>query len=89
MGYSLGQPAEADSAFSVLPSLIRSFLGQDRNVVIKQQEGLKHESVLRLIKNSDTLARWYYQLKKEYQRSQDEQREFVTPVKTQRLKWRA
>jgi hypothetical protein len=58
-------------------------------VVIKQQEGLKHESVLRLIKDSDTLARWYYQLKKEYQRSQDEAREFVTPVKTQLLKWRA
>ena len=34
-------------------------------MVIKQQEGLKHESVLRLIKDSDTLARWYYQLKKE------------------------
>jgi phenylpropionate dioxygenase-like ring-hydroxylating dioxygenase large terminal subunit len=73
----------------ILPTLIRSFLGQDRDVVIKQQEGLKHESVLRLIKDSDTLARWYYQLKKEYQRSQDEAREFVTPVKTQLLKWRA
>ncbi|MEB3289525.1 MAG: aromatic ring-hydroxylating dioxygenase subunit alpha [Leptolyngbya sp.] len=73
----------------ILPTLIRSFLGQDRDVVIKQQEGLKHESVLRLIKDSDTLARWYYQLKKEYQRSQEEAREFVTPVKTQLLKWRA
>lgn len=73
----------------ILPMMIRSFLGQDRDVVIKQQEGLKHESVLRLIKDSDTLARWYYQLKKEYQRSQTEDREFATPVKTQLLKWRA
>jgi len=73
----------------MLPFLIRSFLGQDRDVVIKQQVGLKHESVLRLIKDSDTLARWYYQLKKEYQRCQIENREFVTPVKTQLLKWRA
>jgi phenylpropionate dioxygenase-like ring-hydroxylating dioxygenase large terminal subunit len=73
----------------IFPLLIRSFLGQDRDVVIKQQQGLKHESVLRLIKDSDTLARWYYQLKKEYQRSQSEDREFVTPVKTQQLKWRA
>lgn len=73
----------------IAPTLIKSFLGQDRDVVIKQQAGLKHESVLRLIKDSDTPARWYYQLKKEYVRSQAENREFVTPVKTQLLKWRA
>ncbi|HEY9877547.1 MAG TPA: aromatic ring-hydroxylating dioxygenase subunit alpha [Leptolyngbyaceae cyanobacterium] len=73
----------------VLPYLIKTFLGQDRDVVIKQQEGLKYESVLRLIKDSDTLARWYYQLKNEYRRSQEENREFVSPVKTQLLKWRA
>ena len=73
----------------IAPFLIRAFLGQDRDVVVKQQQGLKHESVLRLIKDSDTPARWYYQLKKEYQRAQDEDREFVSPVKTQLLKWRA
>ena len=73
----------------LLPWLVQTFLGQDRDVVIKQQQGLKYESVLRLIKDSDTLARWYYQLKKEYQRSQEENREFITPVKTQQLKWRA
>lgn len=73
----------------VLPLMIRSFLGQDRDVVIKQQTGLKYESVLRLIKDSDTLARWYYQLKNEYRRAQAENREFVSPVKTQLLKWRA
>lgn len=73
----------------ILPYLIRSFLGQDRDVVIKQQTGLKYESVLRLIKDSDTLARWYYQLKNEYRRAQEENREFVSPVKTQELKWRA
>jgi phenylpropionate dioxygenase-like ring-hydroxylating dioxygenase large terminal subunit len=73
----------------LLPLMIRSFLGQDRDVVIKQQTGLKYESVLRLIKDSDTLARWYYQLKNEYRRAQSENREFVSPVKTQLLKWRA
>lgn len=73
----------------ILPYLIRTFLGQDRDVVMHQQTGLKYESVLRLIKDSDTLARWYYQLKNEYRRSQEEGREFVTPVKTQLLKWRA
>jgi phenylpropionate dioxygenase-like ring-hydroxylating dioxygenase large terminal subunit len=69
--------------------LIPAFLGQDRDVVIKQQIGLKHEPVLRLIKDSDTLARWYYQLKAEYQRSQAENREFKSPVKTQQLRWMA
>ncbi|MGF1461315.1 MAG: Rieske 2Fe-2S domain-containing protein [Leptolyngbyaceae cyanobacterium] len=69
--------------------LIPTFLGQDRDVVIKQQAGLQHESVLRLIKDSDVLARWYYQLKAEFQRSQTEQRDFVSPVKTQQLRWMA
>ncbi|WP_347277506.1 Rieske 2Fe-2S domain-containing protein [Pseudanabaena sp. FACHB-2040] len=73
----------------ILPAMICSFLGQDRDVVIKQQEGLKYEKVLRLIKDSDTPARWYYQLKNEYRRSQEENREFVSPVKTQQLKWLA
>lgn len=73
----------------ILPLMIRSFLGQDREVVEKQQIGLRHESVLRLIKDSDTLARWYYQLKGEYQRSQAENRDFVSPVKTQQLRWMA
>lgn len=79
-------------AFVVKPALyflIPAFLGQDRDVVIKQQKGLKHESVLRLIKDSDMLARWYYQLKAEYRRSQVEDREFVSPVKTQQLRWMA
>lgn len=69
--------------------LIPAFLGQDRDVVVKQQLGLKHEPVLRLIKDSDMLARWYYQLKTEFQRSQAENREFVSPVKTQQLRWMA
>ncbi|WP_346291314.1 aromatic ring-hydroxylating dioxygenase subunit alpha [Sphaerothrix gracilis] len=69
--------------------LIKAFLGQDRDVVAKQQIGLRQDSVLRLIKDSDTPARWYYQLKNEYARSQAEKREFVTPVKSQQLRWRA
>jgi hypothetical protein len=35
------------------------------------------------------MAKWYYQLKAEYQRSQAENREFVSPVKTQQLRWMA
>jgi phenylpropionate dioxygenase-like ring-hydroxylating dioxygenase large terminal subunit len=69
--------------------LIPAFLKQDREVVIKQQRGLKHQPVLRLIKDSDMLARWYYQLKREFQQSQLENRAFVTPVKKQQLRWMA
>ncbi|MEM1308718.1 MAG: aromatic ring-hydroxylating dioxygenase subunit alpha [Cyanobacteria bacterium P01_H01_bin.153] len=68
---------------------IASFLGQDRDVVIKQQIGLEHQPILRLIKDSDVLARWYYQLKTEFERSQAENREFKSPVKTQQLRWMA
>lgn len=67
----------------------RTFLGQDRDVVVKQQEGLKHEKNLLLIKDADTQARWYYQLKNEYQRAHEEEREFTNPVKETVLKWRS
>jgi phenylpropionate dioxygenase-like ring-hydroxylating dioxygenase large terminal subunit len=78
--------------FALKPALhylARIFLDQDKQVVVKQQIGLKHDPVLRLIKDSDTLARWYYQLKNEYLRSMAENRDFVSPVKSQVLRWRA
>ncbi|MEH2071368.1 MAG: aromatic ring-hydroxylating dioxygenase subunit alpha [Nostoc sp.] len=73
----------------LLHVLARTFLGQDRAVVEKQQIGLKYNPVLRLIKDSDMQAQWYYQLKREYARSLAEGREFVNPVKSQILRWRA
>ena len=73
----------------LLRQLTRSFLAQDKDVLTKQHAGLKHDPVLRLVKDADVLIRWYYQLKAEYQRSQAENREFVSPVKTQQLRWMA
>jgi phenylpropionate dioxygenase-like ring-hydroxylating dioxygenase large terminal subunit len=73
----------------LLHVLARTFLGQDRSVVEKQQIGLKYNPVLRLIKDSDVQAQWYYQLKREYARSIAEERQFVNPVKGQILRWRA
>lgn len=67
----------------------RTFLNQDREMVIKQQIGLKYNPGLMLIKDADTQARWYYQLKAEFVRSQTEQRSFVNPVKEQTLRWRS
>ena len=59
----------------------RRFLHQDRDVVVMQQEGLKYERNLMLIRDADTQARWYQQLKNEFARAQDEGRGFVNPVK--------
>lgn len=68
---------------------VRRFLGQDRDVVVKQQAGLKHEQNLLLIRDADAMARWYYQLKNEYARSQEEGRDFNNPVRECVLRWRS
>ncbi|MBD2102259.1 aromatic ring-hydroxylating dioxygenase subunit alpha [Leptolyngbya sp. FACHB-261] len=72
----------------VLKPLVQAFLNQDRDVVAKQQVGLKHNPGLMLIRDADTQARWYYQLKAEFLRATAEGRPFVNPVKEQVLRWR-
>ena len=67
----------------------RRFLAQDRGVVVKQQDGLKYEPNLLLIRDADTPARWYQQLKNECARAQIEGRAFVNPVKETILRWRS
>ncbi len=73
----------------LISPFIRTFLGQDRDMVVKQQIGLKHNPPLMLIKDADTQAKWYYQLRSEFTRSSLENREFVNPVKSQILRWRS
>jgi phenylpropionate dioxygenase-like ring-hydroxylating dioxygenase large terminal subunit len=68
---------------------IRTFLGQDREMVVKQQIGLKHNPPLMLIRDADTQAKWYYQLRSEFIKSAAESRDFVNPVKSQVLHWRS
>jgi len=72
----------------ILQPLAREFLDQDRRVVTKQQERLKYDPPMMLIKDADTQARWYYQLKTEFARATAEGRPFVNPVKEQILRWR-
>lgn len=79
----------ADFAKPLLRPFARRFLGQDRDVVVLQQQGLRHNPTLMLIKDADTQARWYYQLKNEYQRARDEHRPFQNPVKDTVLRWRS
>jgi phenylpropionate dioxygenase-like ring-hydroxylating dioxygenase large terminal subunit len=73
----------------LLLPFIRTFLGQDREMVVKQQIGLKHNPPLMLIRDADTQAKWYYQLRSEFTKSISENREFVNPVKSQILHWRS
>ncbi|HEU0117214.1 MAG TPA: aromatic ring-hydroxylating dioxygenase subunit alpha, partial [Alphaproteobacteria bacterium] len=67
----------------------RRFLNQDKGVVVMQQDGLKYEQNLMLIRDADTQARWYQQLKNEFMRAQTEARPFANPVKDTILKWRS
>lgn len=67
----------------------KRFLKQDRDVVVMQQEGLKYERNLMLIRDADTPARWYQQLKNEFVRCQEEGRAFVNPVRETVLKWKS
>ena len=65
------------------------FLGQDKDAVTKQQEGLQYDPSLMLIKDADTQAKWYYALKTELHEHAQEQRAFINPVKETELKWRS
>ncbi|WP_247217826.1 aromatic ring-hydroxylating dioxygenase subunit alpha [Synechococcus sp. C9] len=80
-GFTLAKP--------ILRWFMRTFFEQDRQVVIKQQDGLKYNPALMLIKDADTQARWYHQIKQEYARSVLEKRPFVNPLSSQVLRWRS
>ena len=64
------------------------FLGQDREIVTKQQLGLAHNPPMRLIDDADTPVKWYLRLKWEYARSRAEGRPFENPVPETTLRWR-
>lgn len=68
---------------------MEGFIEQDKTVVVKQQLGLKHEKSMLLLKDADTLARWYFQLKQEYVKSESESRAFNNPVPDVTLRWRS
>lgn len=78
---------------SLLKPAIRKFgqvfLGQDMDAVTKQQEGLKYDPSLMLIKDADTQAKWYYALKTEYHDALEAGRPFQHPVKETELRWRS
>lgn len=68
---------------------LRRFLGQDRDMVNLQQEGLKFDPRLMLINDADVQAKWYQRLKSEWSASRDLGRPFENPVKPATLRWRS
>ncbi|OUL17529.1 2Fe-2S ferredoxin [Nostoc sp. 106C] len=79
--------------FPILKPLLlwftRSFLHQDRKILIQQQIGLKHNPPLTLVGDADAQARWYYRLKAEFAKSQIQGRSFVNPIREKTLRWRS
>jgi len=68
---------------------VRAFLRQDRDIMERQQRGLRFDPPLTLIDDADTQAKWYYRLKREYLRAGAEQRRFENPVEPRTLEWRS
>ena len=73
----------------LLRPYVRAFLRQDRDIMRRQEEGLRFAPILSLIDDADTQARWYYRLKEEYRRARAEARPFANPVRPQTLRWRS
>jgi phenylpropionate dioxygenase-like ring-hydroxylating dioxygenase large terminal subunit len=73
----------------VLRHYVRAFLRQDRNIMERQQQGLRWDPPLTLIDDADTQAKWYYRLKREYRRAHAEGRPFENPVEPRTLEWRS
>ena len=73
----------------ILRRYVRAFLHQDRDIMERQQEGLRFNPPLTLIDDADTQAKWYYRLKREYRRAQTEGRPFRNPVEPRTLEWRS
>jgi len=74
----------------ILQPFARRFLGQDRDVVVKQQRGLEHNPNLMLINDADMQAKWYFRLKKAYAAWRAEGGgEFRNPVREMTLRWRS
>jgi phenylpropionate dioxygenase-like ring-hydroxylating dioxygenase large terminal subunit len=78
-----------DALRPVLMPFVRKFLGQDRDALGLQHEGLKYDPQLMLVGDADIQARWYYRLKREYRAARAENRPFANPVEKRTLRWRS
>jgi phenylpropionate dioxygenase-like ring-hydroxylating dioxygenase large terminal subunit len=70
-----------------LKRLGKQFIGQDLGVFNKLSEGLASKPTLSLIGEPDLQARWYYEIKRLWALSQQNNQPFENPVKPQTLHW--
>ncbi len=73
--------------FWPLARLGRAFICQDVRVFRKLQKGLASQPKLMLIGDPDAQARWYMDLKKQWQLAQQTGKDFVNPVAPATLRW--
>lgn len=70
-----------------LKRLGKKFIGQDLDVFKKLSRGLESNPTLMLIGEPDTQARWYHEVKRLWQKSQQDNTPFENPIKPQTLHW--
>jgi hypothetical protein len=70
-----------------LKKLGKKFIGQDLDVFIKLSKGLESNPTLMLIGEPDAQAKWYYEIKRLWQKAQQDKTPFVNPVHGQTLHW--
>jgi len=70
-----------------LKRLGKQFIGQDLGIFKKLNEGLQSRPTLSLIGEPDLQARWYFEIKRRWALSQQNNEPFVNPVKPQTLHW--
>jgi phenylpropionate dioxygenase-like ring-hydroxylating dioxygenase large terminal subunit len=75
---------------SIYKIFAKKFIGQDQQIMEKQSVGLRDNPKLMLIDDADTQAKWYFQLKNAYLKSQADGSEMEHPIKEPvTLKWRS
>jgi phenylpropionate dioxygenase-like ring-hydroxylating dioxygenase large terminal subunit len=67
----------------------RAFLNQDRDIAVKQREGLMRQPKTMLINDANTQARWWMRLKDEWVAAGNEGRDFSNPLKPMTLHWKS
>jgi len=70
-----------------LRRLGQKFIGQDLGVFIKLSKGLQSNPTLMLIGEPDAQAKWYHEIKRLWQKAQQDNIPFENPVKEQKLHW--
>ncbi len=71
----------------ILIPAAREFLDQDGRMVDLQNCGLAYSPSMLWIDDIDVQAKWYLKLKREWQASRAEGREFVNPLEPATLRW--